>query len=79
MTDDVKFCKDCKFFKVGWFDKLINYNRFGKCTKMSHAVEDDDHVYLVSGIKTERKDFYYASTVRSYYCGKDAFWYEPKK
>jgi hypothetical protein len=80
MTDDVKFCKDCKFFKVGWFDKLINYNRFGKCTKfVFHAVKDEERFYLVSGIKTERKDFYYASTVRSYYCGKEAQWYEPKK
>lgn len=79
MTEDVKFCKDCKFFKVGWFDKLIGFNRFGNCTKMWHAVEDDERVYLVSGIKTENKEFYFASTVRTYYCGKDAQWYEPKE
>ena len=79
MTDNVKFCKDCKFFKVGWFDKLINYNRFGKCTKMWHDCVDEERFYLVNGIKHENKEFYFASTVRTYYCGKDAIWYEPKK
>jgi hypothetical protein len=78
MIDDVKFCKDCKFFKVGWFDKLIGFNKFGNCTKMWH-VEDNERFYFVSGIKTEKKDFYYASTVRTYLCGKDADWFEPKE
>ena len=30
----VKLCKDCKFFKVGLIDKLLNGSGFAKCSRV---------------------------------------------
>jgi hypothetical protein len=79
MSDDVKFCKDCKFYKLTWADKLLGLNRFGLCSVS--AYNDTPKVdYLITG-KRGKDQYYFASTMRSFSheCGEDARWYEPKE
>ena len=79
MSDDVKFCKDCKFYKLTWADRLLRLNRFGLCSKSvyNNTPKVD---YLITG-KKEPDQYYFASTMRSFNheCGQDAKWYEPKE
>ena len=79
MTDDVKFCKDCKFYKLNFIDKLIGWNRYGLCSRSSYN-DTPELDYLITGNKGKKQHFY-ASTMRLYHgeCGKEARWFEPKE
>jgi hypothetical protein len=79
MTEDVKFCKDCKFYKLTLFDRLFGMNRFGTCSNATWN-ETSKIDYLITG-KKGRDKHYFASTMRtfSHECGEDAKWFEPKR
>lgn len=78
MSDDVKFCKDCKFYMLTWVDRLFGMNRFGKCGQKVWKDETPRIDYLITG-KKEPDQYYFASTMRTYDCGSDAKYYEPKE
>ena len=74
-----KLCIDCKFFRK---DNLSN-DKFGKCSFFPDKkdYDDDDMEFLVTGIKKNKKEFYYfCSTSRKYedMCGKEGRFYEKK-
>ena len=76
MTNDVKFCKDCKFYKLNFIDRLLGWDRHGQCSRSSY--EDVSQIdYMITGRRGKVR-YYYASTMRSYDCGTEAKWYEPK-
>jgi len=75
-----KLCIDCKFFRKPNFS--ID-NKFGKCSFFPDKkdYDDDDMEFLVTGIKKNKKEFYYyCSTSRKYedMCGKEGRFYEKK-
>jgi hypothetical protein len=79
MDEDMKFCKDCKFYKLTLFDRLLGMNQYGVCTNATW--NDTSKIdYLITG-KRGRDRNYFASTMRSLsrQCGEDAKWFEPKR
>lgn len=63
----MKFCKDCKFYKKGWFTFLLN-GEYDKCV----------HPAFASPIDGTSQNL--CSTIRNYseYCGLEAKLFEPK-
>ena len=76
MSDDVKFCKDCKFYKLSLIDRLFGLSRLGECTRFHK--ENSRMDYLVSG-KKEKLEFWYATVVRYSQCGSEAHFFERKE
>jgi len=71
---NVKFCKDCKFFKKD----LLPQTKFGHCTYFPYQQTDD---YLVDGVKDMTpSSYYYCTTARSSerMCGKEGKYFECK-
>ena len=74
LNDNVKFCKDCKFFKKDFLPQI----KFGHCTHFPYQPSDD---YLVDGVKdTSPSSYYYCGTARSSerMCGEEGKFFEPK-
>lgn len=63
---DTKYCKDCKWFKCGFFTFLES----GKCQNIEANKKARNIEYLVDG-----RRMYYADTIRKYICGPEGkFW-----
>jgi len=68
-----KFCKNCKYFKKGFF----TLDEFAKCEAFPKIEEDNN--YLITGIeKKQIIDYHYCSTARKFKCGEDGKKYEQK-
>ena len=78
MDEDMKFCKNCKFYKLTLIDRLFGMKKFGVCTKATWN-DTTKTEYLITGKKGKDR-YFFASTMRSFSheCGEDAKWYEPK-
>ncbi len=74
-----KFCKDCKWFRLAWVDRLIQAHRYGKC---AHPKARPDFVGELNSLVDGKihTTFRYCSCVRddSWQCGRNATWWEPK-
>ena len=75
----MKYCKDCKYAKIGWFEWLTSGYRFAKCThpaslKLSRWATNT----LVTGKCDEHEVFYFCSTLRQYECGQEGKFWEQK-
>jgi hypothetical protein len=63
MNENVKFCKDCKYFLPNTF--LIPNYEFGKCA-LHNKIKKNDENYLVTGkIKKEQIEYTYCSIARN--------------
>lgn len=78
MDEDVKFCKDCRFYKLTLIDRFFGIKRFGLCT-IATWNETPKIDYLITGKKGKDR-YYFASTMRSFSheCGENARWFEPR-
>jgi hypothetical protein len=75
MSQDEKYCKDCKFFKKDFFTET----KYGHCSKFPNQPTND---YLVDGIKDLSPiAYFYCSTARSSdrMCGPEGKYFESKK
>jgi hypothetical protein len=73
--DEIKICKDCKFFKKDY----IFETRFGHCLHFPN--EPINNYYLVDGFKyTSPTSYHYCSTARSFdnMCGTEGKYFESK-
>lgn len=80
MSDNIKHCKDCKFFDLKRLPKLLGLTSFGVCTKIPLGRSLSDLTdYAVSGKKIEvRYDL--AERTRYWQCGVyAATYFEPKE
>jgi hypothetical protein len=71
---NIKFCKDCKFFK----NDFLPQTKFGHCTHFPFQPSD---YYLVDGVKdTSPSSYYYCTTARSSerMCGTEGKYFESK-
>ena len=66
-----KYCIHCKHFKPSFFGR-----EFGKCAMLPIIKKDEN--FLVTGVKTQKKDYRYCSTAREYECGEEGKLYEEK-
>ena len=74
--DEIKICKDCKFFKKDFFTET----RFGHCSLFPN--EPINNYYLVDGFKdTSPTSYHYCSTARfsDIMCGPEGKYFESKK
>jgi hypothetical protein len=71
--DEIKICKNCKFFKKDYFFET----RFSHCTHFPN--EPINNYYLVEGIK-DSTIYHYCSTARSSdkMCGPEGKYFESK-
>ena len=69
MTEQIKLCCDCKYYRKNWFSHLLGDTNYDNC---SHP--------LVSGDVVNGKNFLSCKTSRNYRCGYEGkFWEEKKK
>jgi hypothetical protein len=71
---NIKFCKDCKFFKKDFLPEI----KFGHCSHFPYQHSDD---YLVDGVEdTSPTSYYYCGTARSSerMCGAEGKYFESK-
>lgn len=66
MSEEIKFCKDCKHYVFDIGSYFTN-----QCTKEYHEM------YLVNGSKENAGAMMMRSSVEK--CGHDAKWFEPKE
>jgi hypothetical protein len=86
MSNSIKFCKDCKFFKISLLERLLNGLEYGRCTKQlpsdeAHHEHNTDpyafHPWFVTG-KTPNTRYPYASVMRQFHCRSHAQFFEAK-
>lgn len=86
MSNGVKFCKDCKFFKINILERLLNGLEYGRCTKQlpsdepKHELNRDPYAFepwFVTG-KPPNTYLPYASVMRQFHCRSHAQFFEPK-
>jgi len=74
--DEIKICKDCKFFKKDFYSET----RFGHCSHFPN--EPINNYYLVDGFKdTSPTSYHYCATARSSerMCGQEGKYFESNK
>ena len=76
MSEDIKFCKDCKYYRLSLTDRIFGLKQYGECTKFAKLGSEID--YIVSGDKTKAQ-YWPASVNRSANCGREAHYFEPKE
>ena len=77
-----KYCKDCKFFKQSWWDKLIGINQ--QCIHPKNLMVD--FIYEMHGsykspyqLRNSSPECYFCWPNHIVeLCGKEAKWFEPK-
>jgi hypothetical protein len=71
MTEPIKLCCDCRFYKKDWNARIIGYgDAFDLCL----------HPALTGNVVTGKSNGKYCDTVRKYYeCGMDAKLFEARK
>jgi len=70
---DTKLCINCKFFKKDFWTSPT----FAKCSLFPKAVYDNS--FCVTGIpETKKIEYPYCSIVRTYECGQEGKFYQPK-
>jgi hypothetical protein len=72
-----KFCKDCRFCKVAWFEKFLSGYRYAKCTHPSAVKEDELVERLVTGNDSPNL-YFYCATQRLWGCDKEGKNFQPK-
>lgn len=77
-----RFCKDCKWMRIGWVDWLTGFgNRFARCAHPTQLEHNDS--YLVTGKEGNPKPELYCSTQRNSQatgrCGAEGRLYEAKE
>lgn len=72
MTEQLRFCKDCKFFRMTLFQQLFLEINFARCTHPK-ALE------LSADGMVDGKTGYYCSSMRICSCGTEAKYFEARK
>jgi len=73
--DEIKICKDCKFFKKDFYSET----KFGHCSHFPN--QPNDNYFLVDGFKdTSPTSYHYCATARSSerMCGEEGKYFESK-
>jgi hypothetical protein len=73
--DEIKICKDCKFFKKDFSAET----KFGHCSHF--PIQEKDNYFLVDGFKdTSPTSYHYCATARSSerMCGPEGKYFESK-
>ena len=68
MVNDIKLCKDCKWYKKNWFSHLLGDTNNDNC---SHP--------LVSGDVINGKNLLWCKTARNCRCGYQGKFWEARK
>lgn len=73
----MKYCKDCKFAKITFLDRIVCGYEYAWCTR-PELQKNFSHEDMVTGEKMNVSNYYYCFTNRNSECGAEAVYFEPK-